>query len=207
MQGGSAAVRVMGGILKILQTLSLTLAYLLVASQKGSGLETVAVAASTDKLKLSHVFEVVFLFRAFARTFHDPLGASIESLCMLYYEDPMYLCIFAFILQRARVLFNKSVYILVSVLTALKNKKQRFENQGVCFLIQFTVLLPVTLFVLLMATLLDTALIPFLGFAFFTIGYPKPQRGWSTINPVSANPADPRSDGHLYQALLPELTL
>ena len=68
-------------------------------------------------------------------------------------------------------------------------------------------LLPVTLFVLLTATLLDTALVPFLGFAFFVIGYPKPQRGWSAINPVSANPADSRSDGHLYEALLPELTL
>ena len=68
-------------------------------------------------------------------------------------------------------------------------------------------LLPVTLFVLLTTTLLDTALVPFLGFAFFTVGYPKPQRGWSTINPVSASPADARSDGHLYQALMPELTM
>lgn len=67
--------------------------------------------------------------------------------------------------------------------------------------------LPITMFVLLASVVLDTALVPFLGFAVFTIGYPKPQRGWSSINPVSANPADSRSDGHLYQALMPELSL
>ena len=64
-----------------------------------------------------------------------------------------------------------------------------------------------TLAVLALSVLLDTALIPYLGFAFFLIGYPKPQRGWSNITPVSASPADERSDGHLYQALMPELTV
>ena len=63
-----------------------------------------------------------------------------------------------------------------------------------------------TLSVLLITTFLDTATIPFLGFAFFIIGYPKPKRGWSEINPAEANPNDERSDGHLYQAMMPQLS-
>jgi hypothetical protein len=80
----------------------------------------------------------------------------------------------------------------------MKNKKQRFSNQCLCFALEFTVLLPITLGVLLVTTLLDVATIPFLGFAFFIMGYPKPVRGWSEINPAEANPNDERSDGHLY---------
>ena len=52
--------------------------------------------------------------------------------------------------------------------------------------------------VLAITTILDTATIPFLGFAFFIIGYPKPMRGWSASNPVEANKNDSRSDGHIY---------
>ena len=66
--------------------------------------------------------------------------------------------------------------------------------------------MPITLSVLLITTFLDTATIPFLGFAFFIIGYPKPKRGWSEINPVEANPNDERSDGHIYQAMMPQLS-
>ena len=53
-----------------------------------------------------------------------------------------------------------------------------------------TLMLPIVAGVIAISTLLDTATIPFLGFAFFTIGYPKPVRGWSAINPVQANPND-----------------
>ena len=49
-------------------------------------------------------------------------------------------------------------------------------------------MLPVTLLVLIFTTILNTAIIPYLGFAYFVIGYPKPQRGWSEITPVQANP-------------------
>jgi len=96
--------------------------------------------------------------------------------------------------------------VAASVVTAVKNKKQRFSNQDLCFFLQFTIFLPLTLGVILITTLLDTATIPYLGFAFFIIGYPKPLRGWSAINPVSANPSDSRSDGHLYQAMMPQLS-
>lgn len=54
------------------------------------------------------------------------------------------------------------------------------------------------LFVLIVSSLLDTATVPFLGFAFFIIGYPKPLRGWSASNPVEASKNDARSDGHIY---------
>jgi hypothetical protein len=94
---------------------------------------------------------------------------------------------------------------MVSYLTAFSNKKQRFKNQWICIALQLTVLLPYLLAVLLITTLFDTATIPYLGFAYFVIGYPKPQRGWSTITPVSANPKDQVSDSHLYQSMLPQM--
>ena len=59
-------------------------------------------------------------------------------------------------------------------------------------------MLPVVFLILIITTILDTATIPFLGFAFFTIGFPKPLRNWSQINTAEANPNDPRSDGHIY---------
>lgn len=61
-----------------------------------------------------------------------------------------------------------------------------------------TIFSPLLILVLLITTLLDTATTPFLGFAFFIIGYPKPLRGWSASNPVEANKNDSRSDGHIY---------
>jgi hypothetical protein len=74
------------------------------------------------------------------------------------------------------------------------------------FALQFTLLLPITLGVIVITALLDTATVPFLGFAFFIVGYPKPVRGWSEVNPAEANPSDSRSDGHLYQAMIPQLS-
>jgi hypothetical protein len=102
------------------------------------------------------------------------------------------------ILHRLMLLFNKSVYVLVSLTTAYKNTKQRFASQTLCFLLQFTILLPFFLLVLLFTTVFNTPTIPFMGFAYFIIGYPKPQRGWSAITPVYANPNESRSDGQLY---------
>lgn len=106
-----------------------------------------------------------------------------------------------FLIHRCRVLFNKVVYIVVSFLTAFKNKKQRIRNQWVCVLLQLTLLLPWFLLVLLWTTLCDVATVPTFGFAFFTAGYLKPQRAWSVIAPVEPNPKDQVSDGHLYNAM------
>ena len=90
------------------------------------------------------------------------------------------------------------MYVIVSFVTAFKNTKQRLRHQWVCIGLQLTVLFPYLLCVIVFTTILDTATVPYLGFAFFYIGYPKPQRGWSNISPVSANPRDSISDGHLF---------
>ena len=55
--------------------------------------------------------------------------------------------------------------------------------------------------VLLWTTVFDVATIPTFGFAFFTAGYLKPQRMWSMISPVEANPNQKVSDAHLYQSM------
>lgn len=111
----------------------------------------------------------------------------------------------SFLLHRIEVLMRKLNYILVSWVTAIKNKKQFFGNQLLCFFLQLTLLSPALVFVLVVSSLLDVATTPFLGFAFFILGYPKPLRGWSESNPVSASKNDPRSDGHIYQASLVQL--
>jgi hypothetical protein len=66
-------------------------------------------------------------------------------------------------------------------------------------------LLPVTLGVALLTTLLDTATVPLLGFAFFIVGFPRPLRGWSASNPNKPAMSDSRSDGHLYASMQAEL--
>lgn len=152
--------------------------------------------------------------RCFNRTFTAPLNCSLETLIATFFvvsNSPEYPYIhiwqfsfvFCFVLHRSKVFLNKLVYILVSIITAFKNKKQRIKYQWICFILQLTILSPYFLFVLVVSTLLDTATIPYLGFAFFYIGYPKPQRGWSMISPVAANPKDSVSDGHLYQSMMP----
>ena len=103
------------------------------------------------------------------------------------------------------LLFNKSLYVLTSVMTAYKNKKQRFASQTACFVVQFTIGMPIFLMVLVFTTVFNTATVPYMGFAYFVIGYPKPQRGWSQIAPQVANPSDERSDGHLYQAMIAKM--
>ena len=125
----------------------------------------------------------------------------------MVYGTPVALLVAAFALNRVYIFVRKLIYVAVSVMTAVKNKKQRFTGQSLCFALQFTVFLPLTLAVILLTTLLDTATIPFLGFAFFIVGYPKPLRGWSSINPIEVNPNDARSDGHLYQAMLSQLSV
>jgi len=152
----------------------------------------------------------IWIYRAFNRLYHYPLASSLEALVLLADPYPMNkleaLALAAFGLNRLHILANKLIYVAVSILTAITNKKQRFTAQCGCFLLQFTILLPFTLGVILITALLDTATVPFLGFAFFIIGYPKPLRGWSAINPHAANPNDSRSDGHLYQAMMPQLS-
>ena len=103
-----------------------------------------------------------------------------------------------FIIHRARVFANKLVYIIVSFLTAFKNKKQRIRKQWICVLLQLTLLLPYFGAVLAWTTFFDVAMLPTFGFAFFSASYLKPLRAWSSISPVEANQNDSVSDGHLF---------
>ena len=107
-------------------------------------------------------------------------------------------CFAQFFIHRCRILLNKLTYIIISIGTAFKNKKQRIKNQWLCFILQITLLLPYFAGVLLWTTLADVATLPTFGFAFFTASYLKPQRCWSAITPVYANPKDAISDGHLF---------
>ena len=155
-------------------------------------------------------------YRAWAKLLNAPLSSSLDFFIAFIIHTQIqairdteylsYLTVISFAVNRLLVLINKLDYVFVSVGTAMKNKKQRFQGQIICFILQFTFFLPVTLGVILITTLLDTATVPFLGFAFFIIGYPKPLRGWSSVNPAAANPLDERSDGHLYQAMMPQLS-
>ncbi|CDW89360.1 pecanex-like protein 4 [Stylonychia lemnae] len=159
--------------------------------------------------------DLVFHYRAFNRLFHSPFAASFETLGLLVYlvtqdnaynERPfMVLFLISLGLHRLMILGNKFLYVIVSIITAFKNTKQRFKSQLFCFILQFTILLPFLLLVVLFSTIFNTATIPFLGFAYFISGYLKPVRGWSEISPVLANPNDQRSDAHLYQAMQPQL--
>jgi len=64
-----------------------------------------------------------------------------------------------------------------------------------------TLLLPYLAAVVVVTTILDTAMIPYLGFAFFMIGYPKPQKAWQALQPVHPAPAEAKSDGHIFMAM------
>jgi len=74
------------------------------------------------------------VYRAFSKLFHDPIGAAFESLVLLYEPDVMHLWFAAFVVNKTFTLGRKLTYVMVSFLTAMKNKKQRFNNQGFCFI-------------------------------------------------------------------------
>jgi hypothetical protein len=161
---------------------------------------------------------MILYYRAYNRLFHAPYAASLESVILFIImvasnSDPiknqiswfLVLFIIHITLHRLMIFFNKCLFIAVSINTAYKNTKQRFASQTLCFVLQFTLLLPFFLFVLFFTSVFNTATIPYMGFAYFIAGYPKPQRGWSEMIPAQANPNDSRSDGHLYQAMIAQM--
>jgi hypothetical protein len=161
---------------------------------------------------------MILYYRAYNRLFHAPYAASLESVILFIImvasnSDPfknqiswfLVLFIIHITLHRLMIFFNKCLFIAVSINTAYKNTKQRFASQTLCFVLQFTLLLPFFLFVLFFTCVFNTATIPYMGFAYFIAGYPKPQRGWSEMIPAQANPNDTRSDGHLYQAMIAQM--
>ena len=196
--------------IQILVMVCLTLLYLKISfiesSNKGLPFKNKKDLTLTE-FSFSKALTILAIYRAFNKLYHNPLAAVIESAACLVSGTPVALMVAAFALNRLFIFVRKLIYVMTSVVTAIKNKKQRFSGQNLCFALQFTVFLPLTLTVILLTALLDTATIPFLGFAFFIVGYPKPLRGWSSINPIEVNPNDARSDGHLYQAMLSQLSV
>jgi hypothetical protein len=44
-------------------------------------------------------------------------------------------------------------------------------------------------------------MIPYLGFAFFIVGFPRPQRNWQEISPVVPAKSETKSDGHIFSSM------
>lgn len=81
------------------------------------------------------VLTVFAIYRAFNKLFHNPLAVVIESAVCLYDRSPVTLMVAAFALDRLCILVRKLTYVAASVITALKNKKQRFSGQAMCFVL------------------------------------------------------------------------
>ena len=100
----------------------------------------------TEVDKLSLGIHVMLCLRAFKRALTSPLLFPVEVIVALYTfeemksEDDFWmfwvhkfsllgLLVFAqFVIHRCRVAMNKLVYIIVSFITAFKNKKQRIRS-------------------------------------------------------------------------------
>jgi len=81
----------------------------------------------------SKALTILAIYRAFNKLFHNPLAAVIESAACLVYGTPVALMVAAFALNRLFIFVRKLIYVMVSVVTAVKNKKQRFSGQNLCF--------------------------------------------------------------------------
>jgi len=92
--------------------------------------------------------QIVFIYRAYNRIFHAPMQSAIEIIeALIVFEirlgSPTFLsdigdysvllAVLSFVNDRILVLINKVVFIAASIMTAYKNKKQRFKSQTVCF--------------------------------------------------------------------------
>ena len=88
-------------------------------------------------LRLNSI-DIVFMYRAYNRLFHAPNAASLETLGLLIYlgiegtngytDRPfMILFLISVCLHRLMIFGNKCLYVLISIVTAFKNKKQRFK--------------------------------------------------------------------------------
>jgi hypothetical protein len=113
---GSSASTIASRVIQIAITLCLTPLYIQI-----SGLPA-------GESGFMRVLRILSIYRAFGKLFHNPLGAVIESAVCLFNSSPIALTIAAFGLNRLYILIRKLVYVMVSVITALKNTKQRFSG-------------------------------------------------------------------------------
>lgn len=69
----------------------------------------------------------IIVYGCFSRLYHDPLFAAVSSIVLVFRADFVWLIGANFVLNRGMILGRKATYILVSFITAVKNKKQRFS--------------------------------------------------------------------------------
>jgi hypothetical protein len=74
-------------------------------------------------LYINDVIEIIFYYRALSRAYNDPIFACIESIILFWESSPWTLIALSFCLNRAILLLRKTSYIMISVYTAIKNKK------------------------------------------------------------------------------------
>ena len=122
--------------IQILVMICLTLLYLRISvienADKGS-----KIANKKDLTQPAFTFSkaltILAIYRAFNKLFHNPLAAVLESAACVVYGTPVALMVAAFALNRVYIFVRKLIYVMVSVTTAVKNKKQRFTGQNLCF--------------------------------------------------------------------------
>ena len=111
----------------------------------------VSVISEVDNLSMG--IHCMLCLHAFKRALSAPLLFPFEALVALVTMNTMKdetdfwnfwlhkftilgVLVFAqFFISRCRIFINKAVYVLVSLMTAFKNKKQRIRNQWLCFLL------------------------------------------------------------------------
>ena len=127
-------------IMRLLITILLTYAFLKLSARDAIAMWPQIKVAGVGSFgglgkvaMFAKVVKGVLMYRAFSRLYHYPLASSLEALVLLAYPTLEALALAAFALNRAHILYNKLIYVAVSVATAVKNKKQRFASQNLCF--------------------------------------------------------------------------
>ena len=84
---------------------------------------TIAYVNLDYNSKDTSISQAILLYRALNKLYHCPLTAGIESISLVYLNSLWYLLFVSFLLDRFIIFYRKSTYVLVSVWTAMKNKK------------------------------------------------------------------------------------
>lgn len=95
-------------------------------------------AYSSISLYCNSPAELLFVYRMFNRLYHAPFTSSLEAFILFIYmiiqgdlafEHSLVYILFAIhiLLHRLMIFGNKCLYVLISIVTAYRNKKQRFK--------------------------------------------------------------------------------
>ncbi|KRX07521.1 hypothetical protein PPERSA_11070 [Pseudocohnilembus persalinus] len=81
-------------------------------------------------------------------------------------------------------IFRRSNLWLYQIKKMLQDKKQKIKKNTLFIALSFTLLLPLNLLAIILSSVLDTPLVPFLGLPLFVLGFPRPKRIWPSLNSV-----------------------